>query len=167
MRRHALQNAGFDVGKKNIVAAYPDEPPKGNIVLDSIYQVLTILDTKSSALMRLNGVMLAAAAFLLNPQYESSKFVQLLVSASGIGSTFSIACCLLVVSVDWPFLGLVTEETTQDSKTQLNFSDELFHLQHVTDFRQFCYRLGWTISLLTTAAFFLAVVLFFVSIIGR
>src|SRR5207247_2344942 len=92
---------------KKVVAQYPTDTPKGGEALDWIYQLLNILDTKASALMRLNSVMLAAAAFLLNPVYNAGRCVKYAVALSGIGSTLSIAICLLVVSVDWRFLGFV------------------------------------------------------------
>jgi hypothetical protein len=130
-------------------------------MLEWLYGLLGVLDTKASALMRLNGVMLAAAAFLLNPAANSSQAMKFLVAGSAVGSTISIACCLLVVGVDWRFLGLVEEKGTQ-----LDFSQEFFHLQNVVGFRQGCFRLGWTISFLATVSFLVAIVIFFGHLCG-
>lgn len=119
--------------------------------------MLSILDAKASALMRLNGVMLAAAAFLLNAQNTSGRAVNAWVAGSAIGSTISITLCLFVVSVDWRFLGLVV----QSGRTELDYTDEFYHLQKVASFRQLLYRVAWTVSLITTVAILIALVLFF------
>ena len=61
-RRHALAKA--TTNRTNVSCIAPTDSPKGDDALNWIYGLLTILDAKASALMRLNGVMLAAAAFL-------------------------------------------------------------------------------------------------------
>jgi len=137
---------------------------RGDKALEWIYHLLGVLDSKASALMRLNGVMLAAAAFLLNPQYKSGQLITSLVAVSGIGSTLSIACCLLVVSVDWRFLKLVEKKPRQDGALELDFSEEFYHLQRVADSRQSCYRVGWLVSLTATVVFLFAIGLFFASL---
>lgn len=163
IKRHALTQA------KNgtlTVTQTPDAPgslPDGDKALEWLYQLLSILDSKASALMRLNGVMLAAAAFMLNPQYQSLTLVKSVVALSATGSTLSIVCCLLVVSVDWPFLSLVSEKNNHRGEKELDFSAEFFHLQSVADFRQKLYRAGWTVSLISAFAFMLAIVVFFCS----
>ena len=158
-RRHAL-SAATEAGDK-ITCSTPSDPVKGDKALEWIYALLGVLDQKASALMRLNGVMLAAAAFLLHPQYHAPILVTVAMAASAIGSTISIGCCLLVVSIDWPFLDLVTEENNENGKTNFDFSQEFFHLQHVANFRQGCYRAAWAVSLFTTVAFLIAIIVFF------
>ena len=155
MRRHALLQPNQP--PEIFVYPYPDSP-KGEKTLEWIYQLLGVLDTKASALMRLNGVMLAAASFLLHA--DSSTAIKFLVAGSGIASAISIACCLLVVGVDWPFLGLVVDKGEGEAR-KLDFSQEFFHLQKVADFRQGCFRVGWTISFLATVTFLVAIILFF------
>jgi len=158
-RRYAL-SAATETGDK-IISSTPPDLLKGEKALEWIYGLLGVLDQKASALMRLNGVMLAAAAFLLHPQYHAPILVTIAMAASAIGSTISIGCCLLVVSIDWPFLDLVGEESSEDGKTKFDFSKEFFHLQHVANFRQGCYRAAWAVSLFTTIAFLVAIVVFF------
>src|SRR4026207_120889 len=101
-----------------------------------LYQLLGLLDTKASALMRLNSVMVAAAAFVLNPQFGSWQSMKYLIAGSALLSAFSIAICLLVVAVDWPFLGLVKKIPLSDGKVKWQFAKELFHLQKMVDFRR-------------------------------
>ena len=162
LRRHLLSQTTLNLSGA-VVSPYPtaSHPLPGDKALEWIYQLLSVLDTKASALMRLNGVMLAAAAFMLRPGDEPSRLFTLVVAGSAIGSTISIAFCLLVVSVDWRFLGLATVSTK--TPQMIDFTHEFFHLQKVTDFRQFFYRAAWTISFLSTVAFFVAIMNFFLS----
>jgi hypothetical protein len=119
--------------------------------LEWLYTVLTVLDSKASALMRLNGVMLAAAAFLLNFQAPVGLRIPVsprLILSIAVLSSFSIALCLLVVSVDWRFLGLVRQ-----TEQEFDFTDEIANLQRVSLFRQGVYRLAWWLSFIATGMF--------------
>lgn len=119
-----------------------------------LYELLSVLDSKASALMRLNGVMLAAAAFLLSTTdagapdvhlMDVSRVVILWIAAL---SAVSIGLCLLVVSVDWPFLGLVREISGE-----LDFTDEVNNLQRVSQIRQGLYRSAWIVSFIASVLF--------------
>ena len=119
--------------------------------IDWLYGVLSVLDAKASALMRLNGVMLAAAAFLLNFQAPAGLRIPVsprLILSIAVLSSFSIALCLLVVSVDWRFLGLVRQ-----TEREFDFTDEIANLQRVSLFRQGVYRLAWWFSFVATGMF--------------
>jgi AcrR family transcriptional regulator len=169
-RRHALATATVKGSK--LSSAVPTRDPTGSEALEWIYGLLTALDTKASALMRLNGVMLAAAALLLNPLYVQDPQVcfvaimRFLVALSALGSTISIACCLLVVSVDWPFLGLVIEKNDPIAGNEFDFSEEFFHLQRVAILRQKFYRFGWLLSLVGTVTFLGGIVIFFLRLLN-
>ncbi|PYK37087.1 MAG: hypothetical protein DME49_13175 [Verrucomicrobia bacterium] len=132
-RRYAL-SAATETGDK-IISSTPPDLLKGEKALEWIYGLLGVLDQKASALMRLNGVMLAAAAFLLHPQYHAPILVTIAMAASAIGSTISIGCCLLVVSIDWPFLDLVGEESSEDGKRNSIFrrSSFIFSMSQTSD----------------------------------
>src|SRR5439155_5318173 len=125
-----------------------------------LYHVLSVLDTKASALMRLDGVMLAAATFLLG-FFTRPDAVQIAKVSHGMVfwiaalSSVSIALCLLVVSIDWSFLGLVRR--TED---RLDFTEEIDHLERVAKFRQLVYRVAWVVS-------FAAAVLFVVTFVRQ
>ena len=153
--RQGLTNAGEKGGRLT-------SPIPANInaekAVEWLYQILSVLDTKASALMRLNGVMLAAATFLLGVFtrtdagriIEGSHGMVLWIAAL---SSVSIALCLLVVSIDWSFLGLVRR--TED---KLDFTEEIDHLERVSKFRQLIYRIAWVVS-------FIAAVLFVVTFV--
>lgn len=158
IHRHALEHAQFDSNLGKIIALKPSSSPKAVTVFEVIYHQLSILDSKASALMRLNGVMFAAAAFLLGPDFASSGKLKEIMSSyggelylviSGFMSLLSIILCLIVISVDWKFLDLVESDKVEE-KIHLDFSKEFFHLQKVIDFRVFFYQFAWLVSLLAT-----------------
>lgn len=123
----------------------------------SIYEVLTVLDAKASALMRLNGVLIAAAAFLLGlfgrqggSILSTEKFDAVLVIGCAALSAVSIFVCLFVVEVSWPFLG----KTKFDSSANTcDISAELVALDKASTSRQMSYRTAWRISLVACLGF--------------
>jgi hypothetical protein len=125
-------------------------------VVDWIYGVLTILDAKASTLMRLNGVLIAAAAFLLGlfGRRESilsmARSDAMLVILSASLSTVSIFLCLLVVNVSWGFLGRVTKN---HGNRTFEFAREIESLDGAMRFRQTVYQAAWLISLIASIGF--------------
>ena len=113
--------------------------------LEWIYQLLTTLDSKASALMRLNGVMLAAATFLVGTQ---SKFIVLAkadvlaIMLTATTASLSIVLCLLVVAVRWPFLG-----KAEESHEYFDFEPEFRNLQDEASRREKIYVWAWWVSL--------------------
>ncbi len=115
-----------------------------------LYGILNTLDAKASALMRLNGVMVAAATFLHAQSHELPAAWALAISATA--STISIACCLLVVSLDWSFY----QHINLKAPGKPDFSEEVFHLQHVAIFREKTYRTAWVSSSIGILSFLCA-----------
>ena len=65
-RRAALDKADFTNATTVVSQSLPaNHTIAAKMVIEWLYSVLTTLDAKASALMRLNGVLIAAAAFLL------------------------------------------------------------------------------------------------------
>jgi hypothetical protein len=106
---------------------------------DWLYVILNTLDSKASALMRLNGVMVAAVTFLSTHAVS----VYLLI-ASSVASTLSIFFCLFVVSLDWTFYQYVKIE---ENGVNFDSEEELFHLQQIVLHRETMYRTAWYFSL--------------------
>lgn len=155
-RRFALKAAVY----KN-PASVPSAAPNGNAklevkeVVEWIYEVLTTLDAKASALMRLNGVLIAAAAFLLGLFHRqggsilsTTSFDAVLIIVCALLSAVSITFCLFVVNVSWPFLGKVTKENST-----FEFANEIKSLDEASNFRQGAYRWAWKISLIASFGF--------------
>lgn len=151
-RREGLRTAQLKNGR--IVSPVPVRLKNSEKTVEWLYSLLTVLDAKASALMRLNGVMLAAAAFLLSADREKFAVISFIRVAPELTlwiaalSSVSIALCLLVVSVDWQFLGCVRE-----TEKRLDFTDEFINLERVSLFRQYVYRFAWLISLVATILF--------------
>ena len=108
---------------------------------DYLYNCLSVLDTKSSALLQYDGIILAAAtlAVTLSPRPSiGNLFVIISLVLSGLSSVL----CLPVIWVHWT---TTHEFADQDSE----FIDLLRHRNR----RTLCYRTGWLIAQL--AVFFL------------
>lgn len=121
--------------------------------IEWVYSVLTVLDAKASALMRLNGVLIAAAAFML-AQYKSPSTLManaswhpILVAIAALLSAISITCCLYVVSVSWNFLGKVKVGDLN------SYSSEVEALVLTMIWRQRVYRFAWLFSLVAAGLF--------------
>jgi hypothetical protein len=129
------------------------------VMLKWFYETLTTLDTKSSALMRLNGVLIAACAFLLGlfhvPEptpgttiLSTSHPEAFLIITSAFLSALSIGCCLFVVNVSWPFLGRVVLVNGK-----FDCRNEIISLSRACAFRQTMYRAAWVISCIAVLEF--------------
>jgi hypothetical protein len=105
-------------------------------ILDEIYRFLGILDSKASALMRYNGIILAVIALMERSRQELPGTVYSIV----IMTICSILACLLVVGVYWRFLEWV-DPTANDK-----LADELAVLRRVLILREAAYQLAWWLS---------------------
>jgi hypothetical protein len=105
-------------------------------VLDSVYRLLTILDTKASALMRYNSIILAAMAFLIKDREHPPHGTAAIVSLT-IGS---IVACLLVVGVFWRFYQFVEVDPVK-------FGTELASIRRVLFLREAAYQIAWWFSI--------------------
>jgi CBS domain containing-hemolysin-like protein len=116
--------------------------------IKSIYFVLSVLDTKASSLMRLNGVVLAAALVGVSARFYEIRgwpFV-----GTTMPSVVSMILCLLVVAVDWPFLGHVIPKT---GGSGYDYSNEIEQLRKVRLFREWAYRFAWFFSFISALFF--------------
>jgi len=146
LRRHMLPNAKFESGRLVADLCQPHEAINCKDALDWIYQLLSAMDGKASALMRLNGVMLAAAAFLLggakgSQSLQIARYDEIAIAITAAASALSIFLCLKVVNVSWYFLGKVTE-----AGGKLDYTTEFEMLQKTAKGRQLAYRYAWWIS---------------------
>jgi hypothetical protein len=131
------------------------------VVLKWFYETLTTLDTKSSALMRLNGVLIAASAFLLGlfhtPDTPAGTTIlstsppeALILITAAFLSAVSIFLCLFVVNVRWKFLGRIEHK---DGKFDCEY--EIVSLDKACTFRQIMYRAAWGVSFFAVVGFVL------------
>ena len=123
-----------------------------------IYSILGYLDSKASALMRFDGIILAVLAIVA----QNSSFNTAAISAVvALLILSSIACCVLVIDVSWPFLSIARPENGKN-----NDSAEVQELQKVLYFRERAYRWAWGLSALAMIAIFFGAVLFFGTRLG-
>ena len=153
-RRIALDKAESSNPAAMIVTLNGSEMVKAKDVIDWTYSVLTILDSKASALMRLNGVLIAAAAFLLGlfgreggTILSTTNRDSVIIATSAFLSAVSIFLCLFVVNVSWNFLGKVSK------KSPFNFAEEIESLDKTGTRRQYAYRAAWIISWVASVEF--------------
>jgi hypothetical protein len=158
-KRYALQKIELGPGSEcSWKPKVGEEKITADRVVDWIYTVLSTLDSKASALMRLNGVLIAAAAFLLGlfgrqgtSILATTHWDALLIMGCALLSATSIGFCLFVVNVSWSFLGRMQAA----SDGTVTCSDELLWLERARSFRQRMYRVAWWISFIASLAFIL------------
>jgi hypothetical protein len=129
--------------------------PKGTLSdgekLDTLYDALNILDSKASALMTFDSILLAAASVALVQEPPASGPLHVLVAASGALSLSSIVIGLFVVALDWPFLS-----EARRIQGGYDFSTEIDLVSRVMIFRQDFYRAAWSLALLAVGFFLVA-----------
>lgn len=101
-----------------------------------LYDMLTVLDTKSSSLMIFNSVLAIVTAEPFFGSFKHDKVILFFVMLATISSLISF----FVVRVSWPFLGKVDNES------------ELINLVREVDRRTRMYQASWLISFFTVIA---------------
>jgi len=116
-----------------------------------LYGILGILDGKSSALMRFDAIMIAAASILLQaggrggvgpPPFAKTLAAILVCSLAAAG------LCLAVVHIAYPFLGMVKID-----QTSIDCTPEINALNNAAERRTRCYRLAWLLSVVAVLLF--------------
>jgi hypothetical protein len=158
-RRYALAKAHLrNPGSVCCEPLGEHESVEAREVVDWIYGVLSILDAKASTLMRLDGVLIAAAAFLLGlfgrPEsiLSTTRPDAILVILAACLSALSLFLCLFVANISWGFLVRVTKN--RGNRT-FEFAREIQSLDRAMRFRQTVYQLAWLVSLIASIGFFL------------
>ena len=111
--------------------------------LEFLYEALSVLDHKAEALMVFDGILIAAAAFVLDRGnlHRIHKWRRMLVLLAIMLALFAAAACLLVARVKYSFLG---DLTIVGGKLQLD--EEFKALAVVLARRTFDYQLAWFFS---------------------
>jgi len=108
-------------------------------ILDEIYRFLGILDSKASALMRYNGIILAVIALMVRQRQDMPDIMYYIVGLT----IASILACLLVVGIFWRFLEWVNP-TGANAEDKLG--TELDMIRRVLILREVAYQLAWWAS---------------------
>ncbi len=128
-------SAEYDLLKENLNEEQNEAEKK---TIESIWYILSVLDAKASALMRLDGVVLAAAFVGIAANIYELKSIPFIGIA--FPSIVSMLLCLIVVGVDWPFLGYAKKD---------DFALEITHLRKVRYFRERIFQWAWLFAFLS------------------
>ncbi len=112
-----------------------------------LYDDLTVLDSKASALMAFDGILIAAASFTVEKGgvCDTLRVIPLIVI---IMALVAAGLCLLVAQVSYPFLGKVVM-----TPGRLDYSKELDALDGAVIWRTRFYQAAWWLSLIAVALF--------------
>jgi hypothetical protein len=108
-------------------------------LLDAIYALLGILDSKASALMRYNGIILAVIALMVRSGQGLPDIAYVIVYTT----LASILCCLVVVGVFWRFYEFV-------NTTGNPLAGELRVLRRVLVLREAAYQVAWWLAVVVS-----------------
>ena len=130
-----------------------DRAPTVQEEINYLYGILGVLDSKASALMRFDAIMIAAASFLLlqggdKVPLASAPRLQVLLGAILVASLAAAGFCLCVVQVSYPFLGKILIDS--DS---IDCSAETRALNSAAERRTRFYRLAWWLSVIAVLIF--------------
>jgi hypothetical protein len=134
----------------------PITPPNAAAIKECFYNNLTVLDTKASALMAFNGILIAVASFTVQAGgvFEKQPVVPLIVIITAL---IAAGLCLFVAQISYPFLGKVVIKS--GTPNGLDYSAEINSLHGAVDRRTWYYRIAWWLSLLAIALFLIMFIL--------
>ena len=127
-------------------------PPHGQEIVKTLYDILTVLDTKGLALLAFDGILVAATTFAAEkggvfhhrgwPRWLAIAIIGLALLAA--------ALCLFVSEVSYSFFHYV--DCTAPDK--LDFSPEIARLAALVDWRTAYYQAAWSLSMIAIPLFF-------------
>ncbi|HLI19550.1 MAG TPA: hypothetical protein VKV32_00420 [Stellaceae bacterium] len=90
-------------------------------VLETLYEILGILDQKAIGLLTLDGLVIAIMTAFSQAQIEDlslgATFVAVIVI---IGFATAIFACLMIINVKWPFLDYIIPGATSGLRKELS-----------------------------------------------
>jgi len=125
-------------------------PPNALAIKECFYSNLTVLDTKASALMAFDGILIAVASFTVQAGgvFEKQPVVPLIVIITAL---IAAGLCLFVAQISYPFLGKVISKP--GTPNGLDYNTEINALHGAVDWRTCYYRIAWWLSLTAIALF--------------
>jgi hypothetical protein len=135
--------------------------PTQQAEINYLFGILGVLDSKASALMRFDAIMIAAASFLLAGGHAlpiTPPLEAVLVSIL-VASLLAAGLCLFVVQISYPFLGKVRVIGTvvnlgrEVSITQIDCMSEINSLNNAAERRSRYYRAAWWLSVTAVVLF--------------
>ena len=139
---------GSEVLNKTRALTKPDAttPATDKDVIDWLYSVLNILDSKAGGLLSVNAFFIAVLAVIFSLRGTNNTPISipdpygniaLVALALFLGSSL---CCFMVIRINWKFLGKAQEVT---GGADYDFKIALEQLANVIDDRTHYYWLAW------------------------
>ncbi len=135
-----------------LTAGIQINPPHGQEIVKTLYDILTVLDTKGLALLAFDGIVVAATTFAAEKGgvFHHRGWPRWLAITIIILSLAAAALCLGVSEISYSFLHYV--DCTASDK--LDFSDEISRLAALVDWRTAYYQTAWWFSMIAIPLFF-------------
>jgi len=127
-------------------------PPHGQEIVKTLYDILTVLDTKGLALLAFDGIIVAATTFAAEKGgvFHHRGWPRWLAIAIIVLALAAAALCLLVSEISYSFFHYVDCAAPD----RLDFSNEISRLATLVDWRTAYYRLAWWFSMVAIPLFF-------------
>jgi hypothetical protein len=127
-------------------------PSHGPEIVKSLYDILTVLDTKGLALLAFDGIIVAATTFAAEKGgvFHHRGWPRWLAILIIIVSLAAAALCLFVSEISYSFFHYVDCTAPE----RLDFSNEIARLAALVDWRTAYYRTAWWCSMIAIPLFF-------------
>lgn len=128
-------------------------PPHGDEIVKTLYDILTVLDTKGLALLAFDGIVVAATTFAAEKGgvFHHRGWPRWLAIVIIILALVAAALCLGVSEISYSFLHYVD----CSSSDKIDYSDEISHLATLVEWRTWYYRTAWWCSMIAIPLFFI------------
>lgn len=137
---------------EDVTAFEGDKPEK---IVQWLYRILDILDSKTSHLLRLNAIIFAAQAFLVNgilgasaPPRGAMVASVLFLLMPFLGTIAS----MWIFRVAWPFLNWQAKKSpliTERAKVEVRMRHEFIELAKICDRRTSMHRVVWWFTMVS------------------
>ena len=126
-------------------------PPHGQDIVKTLYDILTVLDSKGLALLAFDGIVVAATTFAAEKGgvFHKSGLPRWLAIIIIILSLAAAALCLGVSEISYSFLHYVDCNTPG----QLDYTAEINRLATLVEWRTVYYRMAWWFSIIAIPMF--------------
>jgi hypothetical protein len=121
-------------------------PPHGRQILKTIYDILTVLDTKGLSLLAFDGIIVAATTFAAEKGQVFNKrgLTRWLAITIIVLALVAAALCLFVSEISYPFFHYVE----CSAAGTLDLTREIKRLTILVDWRTEYYRYAWWLSII-------------------
>jgi hypothetical protein len=134
-------------------------PPHAQEIVQTLYEILGVLDGKALALLAFDGILVAATTFTAEKGnvFHKRGLARWLAITIIVLSLAAAVLCLGISEISYSFFHYV-ECSTPD---KLDYSNEINHLATLVDWRTVYYQIAWSFSIVAIPLF---LVMFWVSL---